>query len=76
MTDGTAGDRAAGGADQTAGEWRGWRVAAEEALYGPDGFYRRPEGPAEFVAQREQVCGVAAERPGHQQPVTGPYVPR
>ncbi|WP_086727222.1 SAM-dependent methyltransferase [Streptomyces carpinensis] len=46
MTDGTAGDRAAGGADQTAGEWRGWRVAAEEALYGPDGFYRRPEGPA------------------------------
>ncbi|MFC7916885.1 SAM-dependent methyltransferase [Streptomyces sp. NPDC057386] len=27
-------------------EWRGWRVAAEEALYGPEGFYRRPEGPA------------------------------
>ncbi|MFI1533488.1 SAM-dependent methyltransferase [Streptomyces anandii] len=26
--------------------WRGWRAAAEEALYGPDGFYRRPEGPA------------------------------
>ncbi|MFE0176105.1 SAM-dependent methyltransferase [Streptomyces sp. NPDC059002] len=25
---------------------RGWRAAAQEALYGPDGFYRRPEGPA------------------------------
>ncbi len=26
--------------------WDGWRVAAERALYGPEGFYRRPEGPA------------------------------
>ncbi|MFJ4581256.1 SAM-dependent methyltransferase [Streptomyces echinatus] len=25
---------------------RGWRAAAETALYGPGGFYRRPEGPA------------------------------
>jgi SAM-dependent MidA family methyltransferase len=25
---------------------RPWRAAAEEALYGPGGFYRRPEGPA------------------------------
>jgi SAM-dependent MidA family methyltransferase len=25
---------------------RGWRRATEEALYGPSGFYRRPEGPA------------------------------
>lgn len=25
---------------------RPWRVAVEEALYGPGGFYRRPEGPA------------------------------
>ncbi|MCX4664638.1 SAM-dependent methyltransferase [Streptomyces uncialis] len=24
----------------------GWREAAERALYGPSGFYRRPEGPA------------------------------
>ncbi|MEU8972695.1 SAM-dependent methyltransferase [Streptomyces monashensis] len=24
----------------------GWRAAAEAALYGPGGFYRRPEGPA------------------------------
>ncbi len=27
-------------------EWRGWRAAAREALYGPGGFYRRAEGPA------------------------------
>ncbi|MFI1971615.1 hypothetical protein BLA24_16505 [Streptomyces cinnamoneus] len=25
---------------------RTWREAAQAALYGPDGFYRRPEGPA------------------------------
>ncbi|MFJ7075786.1 SAM-dependent methyltransferase [Streptomyces sp. NPDC098781] len=31
---------------ERAGEWHGWRAAAEAALYGPDGFYRRPEGPA------------------------------
>lgn len=28
------------------GGWRGWRAATESALYGPDGFYRRSEGPA------------------------------
>ncbi|MFF5018750.1 SAM-dependent methyltransferase [Streptomyces sp. NPDC001165] len=27
-------------------EGRGWREATQEALYGPGGFYRRPEGPA------------------------------
>ncbi|MDF3300610.1 SAM-dependent methyltransferase [Streptomyces tropicalis] len=27
-------------------EWRSWEEAARAALYGPDGFYRRPEGPA------------------------------
>ncbi|MCW8383461.1 SAM-dependent methyltransferase [Streptomyces justiciae] len=32
--------------DGTADEWRGWRAATQAALYGPDGFYRRPEGPA------------------------------
>lgn len=26
--------------------WLTWRVAMSEALYGPQGFYRRPEGPA------------------------------
>lgn len=30
----------------TAGEWRGWRAATREALYGEQGFYLRPEGPA------------------------------
>uniref|UniRef100_A0AAU3HZP8 SAM-dependent methyltransferase n=1 Tax=Streptomyces sp. NBC_01393 TaxID=2903851 RepID=A0AAU3HZP8_9ACTN len=32
--------------ERAAGEWRGWREATETALYGPGGFYRRPEGPA------------------------------
>ncbi|MGW1216489.1 SAM-dependent methyltransferase [Streptomyces sp. NPDC002499] len=27
------------------GEWHGWRTATQDALYGPGGFYRRPEGP-------------------------------
>ncbi|WP_405586854.1 SAM-dependent methyltransferase [Streptomyces sp. NBC_01092] len=31
---------------EATGEWHGWRTAAEAALYGPEGFYRRPEGPA------------------------------
>jgi SAM-dependent MidA family methyltransferase len=31
---------------EATGEWRGWREATEEALYGLSGFYRRPEGPA------------------------------
>lgn len=32
--------------DENSGEWRGWRAATETALYGPGGFYLRPEGPA------------------------------
>ncbi|MFI6468476.1 SAM-dependent methyltransferase [Streptomyces sp. NPDC050538] len=32
--------------EDTTGLWRGWRTASQEALYGPEGFYRRPEGPA------------------------------
>jgi SAM-dependent MidA family methyltransferase len=35
----------AGGAPDAAGPVR-WRTAAEAALYGPGGFYLRPEGPA------------------------------
>ncbi|XUM05184.1 SAM-dependent methyltransferase [Streptomyces venezuelae ATCC 10712] len=27
-------------------QWQGWREATERALYGPAGFYLRPEGPA------------------------------
>jgi SAM-dependent MidA family methyltransferase len=34
------------GQNQSGGTWRGWRAAAQSALYGPQGFYRRPEGPA------------------------------
>ncbi|MGW2708466.1 SAM-dependent methyltransferase [Streptomyces sp. NPDC001356] len=51
MTDGTtaegsrhgSADRGHGSADRAP---RGWRAAAGAALYGPGGFYRRPEGPA------------------------------
>lgn len=35
--------------DEVTGEtcqWQGWRKATERALYGPGGFYLRPEGPA------------------------------
>ncbi|MEV0180667.1 SAM-dependent methyltransferase [Streptomyces sp. NPDC050625] len=46
MTDETAADTADKAAGGAAGDWRGWRAAAEAALYGPGGFYRRPEGPA------------------------------
>ncbi|MFE9771499.1 SAM-dependent methyltransferase [Streptomyces sp. NPDC005931] len=34
------------GTARTADEWRGWRAASRDALYGPRGFYRGPEGPA------------------------------
>ncbi|MGW0818848.1 SAM-dependent methyltransferase [Streptomyces viridiviolaceus] len=40
MTPGTTGTA------ETSGDWRGWREATQEALYGVDGFYRGPEGPA------------------------------
>lgn len=32
--------------EEPADDWTGWRAATEAALYGPDGFYRGPEGPA------------------------------
>ncbi|MEU9444685.1 SAM-dependent methyltransferase [Streptomyces sp. NPDC048304] len=44
MTDETA--REAERRAHEGGGPRGWRAAAEAALYGPGGFYRRPEGPA------------------------------
>ncbi|MGW7219339.1 SAM-dependent methyltransferase [Streptomyces sp. NPDC054826] len=49
MTGGTTGGRARveAAAETGAGTGRrGWRAAMRNALYGPDGFYRRPEGPA------------------------------
>ncbi|MFE0204755.1 SAM-dependent methyltransferase [Streptomyces sp. NPDC058985] len=43
----TAGTTGAEGIPEAHGEWRGWREATQEALYGPVGFYRAgPEGPA------------------------------
>lgn len=35
-----------GGAVGGPPQWRGWREATERALYGPGGFFLRPEGPA------------------------------
>ncbi len=43
MTTRTAGTAEA---DGTGDDWRGWREATADALYGPTGFYRGPEGPA------------------------------
>ncbi|MFJ3212315.1 SAM-dependent methyltransferase [Streptomyces flaveolus] len=43
MTARTAGTAEAHG---TGDDWRGWREATADALYGPAGFYRGPEGPA------------------------------
>ncbi|MFE3328303.1 SAM-dependent methyltransferase [Streptomyces sp. NPDC059176] len=39
-------DVAGGTGRSGAGAWLTWREATERALYGPDGFYRSPEGPA------------------------------
>ncbi|MGW7824242.1 SAM-dependent methyltransferase [Streptomyces puniciscabiei] len=47
MTDETAGQARRSPGDGSGGRGRrGWRAATEAALYGPGGFYRRPEGPA------------------------------
>ena len=32
--------------DHPRGDWQPWETAWQAALYGPAGFYRRPEGPA------------------------------
>ncbi|MFD4256544.1 SAM-dependent methyltransferase [Streptomyces sp. NPDC058534] len=43
----TAGTTGAEEVPEAQDEWRGWREATQEALYGPAGFYRAgPEGPA------------------------------
>lgn len=34
--------------------WRSWQAAWQDALYGPDGFYRRSEGPAGHFATSAQ----------------------
>ncbi|MEU1306010.1 SAM-dependent methyltransferase [Streptomyces shenzhenensis] len=45
-TSGSAGGTGGAERDSAPGGWRGWRAATEAALYGPGGFYHRPEGPA------------------------------
>lgn len=45
VTDDVTADLTADATDETC-RWRGWREATETALYGPGGFYLRPEGPA------------------------------
>ncbi|GAB3491475.1 SAM-dependent methyltransferase [Flexivirga sp.] len=53
--------------------WQSWRSAWHEALYGPDGFYRQPVGPAGHFATSAQgipgggrllarAVGILAER--------------
>ncbi|MCI3279035.1 SAM-dependent methyltransferase [Streptomyces cylindrosporus] len=46
---------------ETTGEWQGWRTATEAALYGPGGFYRRPEGPAGHFRTSVHVSPLFAE---------------
>ncbi|MER7182295.1 SAM-dependent methyltransferase, partial [Streptomyces hyaluromycini] len=46
---------------ETAEDARGWRAATEAALYGPGGFYRRPEGPAGHFRTSVHASGLFAE---------------
>ncbi|MEU9455347.1 SAM-dependent methyltransferase [Streptomyces sp. NPDC048277] len=46
---------------ETADDARGWRTATEAALYGPGGFYRRPEGPAGHFRTSVHASGLFAE---------------
>ncbi|WP_156727420.1 SAM-dependent methyltransferase [Streptomyces apocyni] len=43
------------------GAWRGWREATEAALYGPGGFYLRPEGPGGHFRTSVHASGLFAE---------------
>ncbi|MFC6597197.1 SAM-dependent methyltransferase [Kitasatospora paranensis] len=40
--------------------WMRWRPAADRALYGADGFYRRPEGPAGHFRTSVHASGLYA----------------
>ncbi|MEU6194177.1 SAM-dependent methyltransferase [Streptomyces sp. NPDC047061] len=46
---------------ETAEDARGWRAATEAALYGPGGFYRRPEGPARHFRTSVHASRLFAE---------------
>jgi SAM-dependent MidA family methyltransferase len=39
------------------GGWVGWEAGWEQALYGADGFYRRPEGPAGHFRTAAHAAG-------------------
>jgi SAM-dependent MidA family methyltransferase len=41
-------------------EWCRWREAAQSALYGDEGFYRRPEGPAGHFRTSVHASGLFA----------------
>ncbi|MER5632707.1 SAM-dependent methyltransferase [Streptomyces nitrosporeus] len=41
-------------------DWCGWREATRTALYGEDGFYRRPEGPAGHFRTSVHASGLFA----------------
>lgn len=41
-------------------EWLHWSTASRRALYGPDGFYRRPAGPSDAFRTSVQVGPVYA----------------
>lgn len=41
-------------------EWCGWREATRTALYGDEGFYRRPEGPAGHFRTSVHASGLFA----------------
>ncbi|MFD9128943.1 SAM-dependent methyltransferase [Kitasatospora sp. NPDC059571] len=41
-------------------DWMRWRPAATRALYGADGFYRRPEGPAGHFRTSVHASGLYA----------------
>ena len=43
-----------------ADQWPSWRRATEQALYGPGGFYHRPEGPAGHFRTSTQASGLFA----------------
>ncbi|GEC10043.1 hypothetical protein SSP24_76980 [Streptomyces spinoverrucosus] len=61
MTWGATGKTADGDGGPDGGGWRGWRAAMEAALYGPGGFYRRPEGPAGHFRTSVHASALFAE---------------
>jgi hypothetical protein len=44
---------------RAAARWRPWEQAWDEALFGPNGFYRRPEGPAAHFRTASHAAALA-----------------